>query len=176
MGILFWIHGGGFSSGDSRMYSGIEHAMQEGNAVVVVQYRLGVLGFFNAFDSTSNKTLGGNYGLGDIALALEFIHRNAEKFGANSSHIVVNGESAGSAATMALLMHEPSVNRMAGVVAQSGGTVMNFLSTEKVSQLLFSFFPEKNLSQIDSYLVLQASTQLQWRFAKNYLTAIKLNL
>ena len=133
MGVLFWIHGGGFVTGDSRMYSGIEHAMQEGNAVVVVQYRLGVLGFFNAFDLTSNKTLGGNYGLGDIALALEFIHSNAEKFGANSSHIVVNGESAGSAATMALLMHEPSVNRMAGVVAQSGGTVMNFLSTEKVN-------------------------------------------
>ena len=77
----------------------------------------------------NNASLGGNYGLGDVALALKVVHGNAAKFGADSSRVVVNGESAGAATTMALLMHPPSVELMAGVVAQSGGSAMNFMST-----------------------------------------------
>ena len=61
-GILLWIHGGGYVSGDSRTYSGIEHVKSQGNIVVVIQYRLGILGFFNAFDTATNKSIGGNYG------------------------------------------------------------------------------------------------------------------
>ena len=54
---------------------------QQGNAVVVIQYRLGVMGFLNSFDEKNKKTVGGNYGLHDISLALDFVHRNAEYFG-----------------------------------------------------------------------------------------------
>ena len=37
--ILFWIHGGGYITGDSRMYTGIEHATKQGNIVVIIQDR-----------------------------------------------------------------------------------------------------------------------------------------
>ena len=45
-GILFWIHGGGYITGDSRMYTGIEHATKQGNIVVIIQekvYRLNLV-------------------------------------------------------------------------------------------------------------------------------------
>ena len=63
--------------------------------VVLIQYRMNILGFFNTFDVTNNSPVGGNYGVADAALALEFIHNNAVLLGANPSKIVVNGESAG---------------------------------------------------------------------------------
>ena len=37
--ILFWIHGGGFATGASSFYSGVEQAGKYGNTVVVIQYR-----------------------------------------------------------------------------------------------------------------------------------------
>lgn len=39
--ILFWIHGGGFATGASSFYSGVEQAGKYGNTVVVIQYRTG---------------------------------------------------------------------------------------------------------------------------------------
>ena len=67
-GILFWIHGGGYVSGDSGYYSGIEQATRYGNIVVAIQYRLGILGFLHTF--VNGTVSGGNYGLADAALAL----------------------------------------------------------------------------------------------------------
>ena len=37
--VLFWIHGGGYTVGDSRTYSGIKQAVDYGNIVVNIQYR-----------------------------------------------------------------------------------------------------------------------------------------
>ena len=55
--ILFWIHGGGFVGGDSSFYSGIEQAVQYGNIVVAVQYRLGIMGFMNSFNVSANSVI-----------------------------------------------------------------------------------------------------------------------
>ena len=47
------------------------------------------MGFFSAFDTENDKSLGGNYGLADAALALEFVHQNADKLGANVEKIIL---------------------------------------------------------------------------------------
>ena len=80
-GILYWIHGGGYQTGDAKYYSGIQQAVNYGNIVVLVQYRLGIFGFFNYKDNGSGKTMGGNYALGDMALAVKFISENALNLG-----------------------------------------------------------------------------------------------
>ena len=41
-----WIHGGGFTVGMASMYDGSALAAFEDLVVVIIQYRLGVLGFF----------------------------------------------------------------------------------------------------------------------------------
>ena len=81
LGIIVWIHGGGYQTGDAKYYSGIEQAVNYGNIVVLVQYRLGIFGFFNYKDSASGMTVGGNYALGDMALAVKFISENAQNLG-----------------------------------------------------------------------------------------------
>ena len=81
LGIIVWIHGGGYQTGDAKYYSGIEQAVNYGNIVVLVQYRLGIFGFFNYKDNRSGKTMGGNYALGDMALAVKFISENAQNLG-----------------------------------------------------------------------------------------------
>ena len=128
-GILFWIHGGGYVYGDSKLYSGIEQAVNQGNIVVAIQYRLGAMGFFHHYDAATQSTSGGNYGIADAALALKFVHDNAGLMGGDSNRIVINGESAGSWAVMALLLHDSSADLIHGAIAQSGGTINNFLGT-----------------------------------------------
>lgn len=72
LSVMFWIHGGAFSLGDTLAYDGSVLAT-EGNVIVVtVGYRLGVLGFLSANDDN----LKGNYGLMDQLEALKWVNQN----------------------------------------------------------------------------------------------------
>jgi carboxylesterase type B len=44
--VMVWIHGGGLDSGGASMYDGSPLAAYENIVVVVIQYRLGMLGYF----------------------------------------------------------------------------------------------------------------------------------
>ena len=55
----------------------------------LLKYRLGIMGFFSAFDTQNGKSIGGNYGVADAALALEFVHQNADKLGADAQKIIL---------------------------------------------------------------------------------------
>lgn len=44
--VMVWIHGGGFSIGSGSMYDGHVLAAYQNVVVVLIQYRLGLLGFF----------------------------------------------------------------------------------------------------------------------------------
>ena len=88
-----------------KYYSGVEQAVEYGNIVVLVQYRLGIMGFFH-YQDTNGVTHGGNYGLADMALGVKFVAENAAKLGGDSNHIMINGESAGAGSVMALLLHD----------------------------------------------------------------------
>lgn len=59
--------------------------------VVVMQYRLGLYGFLY-----TNGLAPANLGLKDQKLALEWVNRNIEYFGGDSSSVTLFGESAGS--------------------------------------------------------------------------------
>ena len=66
--VLVWIHGGGFLTGGAYGYDGRVLANEADAVVVVIQYRLGLFGFFSTADAA-----GGNWGLKDQAMALKWV-------------------------------------------------------------------------------------------------------
>jgi carboxylesterase type B len=77
--VMVWFHGGGYLGGANFQYPG--HFLSKYGVVVVsVNYRLGAFGFL----ATPDKTIKGNAGLFDQAMALRFVRNNIANFGALS--------------------------------------------------------------------------------------------
>uniref|UniRef100_A0A665VPK9 Carboxylic ester hydrolase n=1 Tax=Echeneis naucrates TaxID=173247 RepID=A0A665VPK9_ECHNA len=89
--VMVWIHGGGFTLGSASMYDGSALAAYQDVVVVLIQYRLGFLGFL----STSDEHLPGNFGLLDQVEALRWIQQHIHNFGGNPDLVTIFGESAG---------------------------------------------------------------------------------
>lgn len=92
--VMVFIHGGAFveGAGSSPLYDGSQFASQ--NVVVVtLNYRLGALGFLNA--TAGSDTIGGNFGLLDQRVAMNWVKTNIAAFGGDPTKITLFGESAG---------------------------------------------------------------------------------
>ncbi|KOB75922.1 Uncharacterized protein OBRU01_02952 [Operophtera brumata] len=95
--VLFWIHGGDFSSGSAGGYSGVRNIVRHGVVVVTINYRLGPYGFL----CLGIPSLPGNQGLKDQFEALRWVRKNIASFGGNPYNVTIAGQDAG--ATSALL-------------------------------------------------------------------------
>nr|QIK02111.1 carboxylesterase 11 [Holotrichia parallela] len=117
--VMFWIHGGGFTSGsgNSDMY-GPQYLIAEDVVVVTINYRLGVLGFL----SLNDLKLGvpGNAGLKDQVLALKWVQKNIRNFGGDPENVTIFGESAGGASVHFLMLSPMSKGLFHKAIAQSG--------------------------------------------------------
>ncbi|KAK2709408.1 hypothetical protein QYM36_013166, partial [Artemia franciscana] len=116
--VMVFIHGGGFSGGGSLVYQ--PYALLDRRVVlVVIQYRLGPLGWF----SMQTDDMPGNAGLFDQIEALRWIQKNIRAFGGNPDRVTIFGESAGSA-SVSLLMLAPQANGLFhGVIGESGSAL-----------------------------------------------------
>lgn len=148
-------------------YSGLEQAAQQGNIVVIINYRLAMYGFLNYYNELEKKTVGGNYGLKDIQVAMEFVYNHAEELGGNQNNIMINGQSGGAWAIGALLL-EPKTSTLANVaLAQSGGALNGFSLTLMYKQETEEF--NKNIDTLcDTAECESATTTAQkWEIIKN---------
>jgi carboxylesterase type B len=89
------IHGGSFLSGSSSAPALVGSKLAtEGNIIVVVlQYRLGVLGYLPPASSPSASDP--NLGLGDVVLALKMIRNHIRNFGGDGGRVVLGSQSSG---------------------------------------------------------------------------------
>ena len=121
--IFFYIHGGNNQTGRSSAFPATQFA-QEVNAVVVsVNHRLGLLGY-NALPAIKNGTdeeNSGNFGMLDLAAALDWVAENAETFGGDSQNITVTGSSAGGRNVMAMLISPIFEGKFQKAISYSGG-------------------------------------------------------
>jgi para-nitrobenzyl esterase len=123
--VIVWIYGGGFVNGGSSppTYSGAPLAKQ-GALVVSFNYRLGRFGFF-AHPQLTSENLDdgrlGNYGLMDQIAALEWVKRNAARFGGDPANVTIIGESAGGMSVHALMTSPLADGLFAKAVIMSGG-------------------------------------------------------
>ena len=98
--VIVWFTGT-YQFGGSKQYShmGQYMAQKESTVFVLVQYRLGLLGFLGTPELKKNNSLNttGNYGLLDQIAALKWIKKYISAFGGDPNQITLGGSSQGSA-------------------------------------------------------------------------------
>jgi para-nitrobenzyl esterase len=123
--VMFWIHGGGNTSGLKDIYNFSKMVHRHDVIVVTINYRLGAFGWFThpaiqdnheGIDKTSN------FGTLDIIEALKWVNKNIEFFGGDPSNITIFGESAGGHNVLSLLVSPQSNGLFHKAISQSGYT------------------------------------------------------
>jgi len=123
--VMFWIHGGGNTSGHKDFYDFTELVKKKDVIVVSVNYRLGPLGFFThpaIQDLNSGLDKTSNFGTLDIILALKWVNENIESFGGDPNNITIFGESAGGHNVLSLLVAPQAKDLFHKAISQSGYT------------------------------------------------------
>ncbi|KDP08963.1 hypothetical protein MAV101_02510 [Mycobacterium avium subsp. hominissuis 101] len=161
--VMVWIHGGGFLNGASSMdlWQG-QHLARRGVTVVSLNYRLGAFGFL------AHPQAGGNFGLLDWVAALSWVAENIATFGGDPANVTIFGQSAGGAATRALL-HTPSARGLFHrAVIQSAGyedyAVVGSPSYQRVTDASERLFEQLGSADIDELRRLPAEQVRQASF------------
>ncbi|KZL09463.1 Para-nitrobenzyl esterase [Pseudovibrio axinellae] len=106
--VMVFFHGGGFTSGGANktyhtkdgklidLYAGKAFASDQNIVLVTVNYRLGVLGSLATSGPTGQEPAnGGNYGLQDQQVALQWVQKHISSFGGDPTQVTVFGQSSG---------------------------------------------------------------------------------
>jgi para-nitrobenzyl esterase len=124
--VMLWIHGGGNTIGDARVYDAGRLALRHELIVVTVHYRLGVFGWFAhrslRGEGTTADDRSGNYGTLDLVRALRWVRENISAFGGDPERVTVFGESAGGSNTFSVLLSPRARGLFHRAIVQSGGT------------------------------------------------------
>ncbi|XP_069018479.1 cocaine esterase [Embiotoca jacksoni] len=121
--VMVWIHGGGFVLGSASMFDGSAMAAYQDVVVVVIQYRLGALGFL----STGDEHMSGNFGMLDQVQALRWVKQHIHNFGGDPDLVTIFGESAGGVSVCLLLLSPLSDGLFHHAIAESGTASMDIL-------------------------------------------------
>jgi para-nitrobenzyl esterase len=123
--VYVWIHGGSNNFGSAWQYDGTNLADWSDVVVVIVQYRLGPIGWFYhpAIQSGGVDLLSdsGNFGTLDHAQALKWIRRNIEAFGGDPHNVTITGESAGAHNVMNMVISPLGKHLFRQAMSESGG-------------------------------------------------------
>jgi para-nitrobenzyl esterase len=104
--VMFWIHGGGFTSGNAIEQDGYngENFTRLGDVVFCsINHRLGPLGFTHLAGVGGERfAASGNAGMLDIVAALEWVRDNIAGFGGDPGNVTIMGQSGGGAKVCSL--------------------------------------------------------------------------
>lgn len=124
--VFVFIHGGGFNEGSAAVpiLNG-EGLAQKGLVVVVINYRLGLLGFLAHPELTGESPgkTSGNYGLLDQIAALEWVRENIAQFGGDPAGVTIAGQSAGAISVNALTASPLARGLMIRAISESGASL-----------------------------------------------------
>ena len=123
--VMFWIHGGGNTSGLKDIYD-FRKLVKKHNVIVVrINYRLGPFGWFTHpaiqdLQKDIDKT--SNFGTLDIISALEWVNENIALFGGDPNNITIFGESAGGHNVLSMLVAKKAKGLFHKAISMSGYT------------------------------------------------------
>lgn len=129
--VMFWCHGGAFTSGSGSapLYDGSNLARRGDVVVVTINHRLGALGY-TYLRHAGGKAFEGscNAGMLDIVAALQWVRRNIAEFGGDPGRVLIFGESGGGQKVSTLLAMPPAKGFFHRAAIESGpGVRMNSL-------------------------------------------------
>ena len=179
--VMFWIHGGGNTSGLKDLYDFSGLVKNQDVIVVSVNYRLGPFGWFShpaIQDKQSGIDKTSNFGTLDIIKALEWVKKNIEKFGGDPTNITIFGESAGGHNVFSLLVAPQAKNLFHKAISQSGYTTsvsydqaykndygnINYIYSKKIEKSILNN-ESKSIDEIRSAL----KSKNAYDFYKHYL-------
>ena len=160
--VMFWIHGGGNTSGLKDLYDFNKMVRRHNVIVVRINYRLGPFGWFyhpsiQGFQSGIDKT--SNFGTLDIIASLLWVKKNITLFGGDPENITIFGESAGGHNVLSLLVSNKSRGLFDKAISMSGYTTSidpidafkqeeesstsSYTSSEIVKKILEDFVDQK---------------------------------
>ncbi|KAL7645206.1 UNVERIFIED_CONTAM: hypothetical protein RMT77_003592 [Armadillidium vulgare] len=184
--VMVYIHGGGFHTGSSSQQKPY-FLMDKQIVLVIIQYRLGILGFL----STEDEILPGNMGLKDQLLALKWVKENIECFGGDPNIVTIFGQSAGGSSVHYHLLSPASKGLFQRAIMQSGTALCPFaypadaLKSAKAAADHFNCSLEKGtkryiecMQSIDFRdLITFASEQLKtWMFPRKFTPRVDGNI
>ena len=123
--VMFWIHGGGNTSGLKDLYDFDKMASKHQVVIVRINYRLGPFGWFThpaiqdlqeGIDKTSN------FGTLDIIAALKWVKNNISLFGGDPNNVTIFGESAGGHNVYSLIASKKADGLFHKAISMSGYT------------------------------------------------------
>jgi len=131
--VMVWIHGGGNVNGSASelvpysdpaaleyFYDG-EALARKQVVLVSINYRLGVFGFLSHPELDEPGAPSGNQGLWDQLAALQWVQKNAAKFGGDPTNVTIFGESAGSHDVCLHVASAKGAGLFHRAISQSGG-------------------------------------------------------
>ena len=123
--VMFWIHGGGNTSGLKDTYDFSKMVKKHNVIVVTINYRLGPFGWFTHpsiqnLQDGDDKT--SNFGTMDIIAALRWVNKNISLFGGDPENVTIFGESAGGHNVLSLLVSKKAKGLFHKAISQSGYT------------------------------------------------------
>ncbi|KAG8991937.1 hypothetical protein FRB94_012141 [Tulasnella sp. JGI-2019a] len=115
--VLFWIHGGGLTSGagSDPTFDGGNMGSRGDIVVVTINYRLSTLGWL----ALPNTTITGNYGLADQITALDWVRENIAAFGGDKDRITIGGQSSGANSVRLLLGSPRAIGKYSAAILES---------------------------------------------------------
>ena len=132
--VLVFFHGGGGINGAATDVQPDRMALQGGNVVVTVNYRLGVLGGLSlpGLDAeTPDGASSGNYANTDKVAALRWVQRNIAAFGGDPARVTVAGQSAGAGGVCWLLASPSAAGLFSAAAIESAGNCGSAVTREE---------------------------------------------
>ena len=165
--VFIWMHGGGLTNGASYHDEGWEpySFAKKGNVVVSIGHRINIWGFM-ALPQLSKEQGGksGNYGIMDLAMAMDWIWDNIERFGGDRNNITAGGGSGGTQKTCLMASIPAGKHRIRRITNSSGlkWRQVPFLTMEEAEEAGVRYLkyvgidpdtPLKKLRAMDSWTI-----------------------
>lgn len=138
--VLFYIHGGGFTTNSGSIATGGDRLVREQDLVLVsVNHRLNAFGFLYLGDLDPKYRDSGNAGMLDLIMALKWVQRNIAMFGGDPEKVTIMGESGGGMKVSHLLAMEEAKGLFHQAIVKSGSQPVGLYTREEATKDALEF-------------------------------------